>query len=1466
LADDKIVIPVGNNPVKNAIESESEISTLNSSSEEDAISTLADPNVTVANQTDLQAEIDNATNNVNKTIAISASFDITTAITVTTNKVITIISNAPTNFQLTKTTAGAAFTLSGGGNLTLEDITLNGYASNISALITFDTGGGTFNLNNATIQGNTNTTANQGGAISTSNNADITININEGSRIQNNTAAIKGGAIYTSPNNATNAVILNITGAIFDNNQVAVSGTGNGGGALFLGNFVTTRIDGSSFTDNTTGGAYGGAIYATGASSSFTMTDTIISGNIISGAAISYGGGAYLNAVNTVSISDSTFDNNTVAPTSGSFSAVGGGLGVSGAGTSVSITDTSFTNNTVSGPSNGSGGGLSLATSATTVTLSNLTVTGNEALGAGTNNYGGGIFSSSATLTSINNSTISGNTSGEGGGIHSGSATLTSINNSTISDNTAKMNGGGIFYRGAKDLTITDTTITGNTATGGQGGGICLASNGTADSEYKLTLSGTTKVGDTGAGKRNAAGSYGGGISAGNYVFITMQNGVKVNNNTAGTYGGGISLGTFSRLTTPGYFEINNNTAGTNGGGLYTTTVGFALNMNSGTINGNHAATKGNGSGGGFTISSGNATTPATVTLSGSASVSNNTLGTQIGDAGGSDCYGGGFKTGNFTNIILSDNAVVKNNSAKINGGGINTGNASTIEMTGSAQVNNNAAGTSGGGINMGGYSGTTPVSFTMSGDTQVIGNRSAQTANNGNGGGVQIGNGVAGVNTIVDLSGNAKVSNNYAGYDADGEATGFTGNNGGIGIGTFADVTISGKVQIDGNKATVSGGGISFSTSSDTEIKGGAEIKNNTSGNHGGGIAVLGGNSKLDISGEVAVSGNKTYSNGGGIYVYSSNTVLDISEDVVVSGNTAGQNGGGINISGNGSTLNISDNVHIDSNKATSFGGGILTFADTAVTGDAHIVGNTSDLQGGGIYATGLLTISGGTINNNTTGTNGGGVYVAYADLEKLDVASTVTFANNTAATYALGVTPDDLATYNAHVAKANNTWTKCPATGRSFLRGYNNYDISYAKESSPGVPLPMYAVKFAHDSHGSLTGSVNYPNIYEGTKWVDAGIVAPAPTPSSHYLFDAWSASIPSGTFAITGDLTFTAKFKLDSHTVKFVDYNGNQIGDVQTLIHGTGATAPADPSREGYTFKGWDRSFDNVTENLTVKALYDLIPDERPAIVDPIDDPVIDPVIDPVETYSVSYVGGGENVTGLPAGAAELEQGDMYTVSNTVPTRNGFTFVGWRNGSGNVLRGGDSFRMPARNETLTAQWDSETAVVTTAATTTAGLNTEVVAEPKEPSSAAADKAAVVQAARDAGIPILPGGVPLYAPENFGTWALLDLVLAVLGVVLAAIMLVNYLARKRSEEDLVNDGRLSELGGRKRFRFLVLGFAFAIAGVVIFFLTQDMSLPMVLVDKWTVVLAILFGAEIVFSNRLNRADEDEEEAIAIA
>ncbi len=74
------------------------------------------------------------------------------------------------------------------------------------------------------------------------------------------------------------------------------------------------------------------------------------------------------------------------------------------------------------------------------------------------------------------------------------------------------------------------------------------------------------------------------------------------------------------------------------------------------------------------------------------------------------------------------------------------------------------------------------------------------------------------------------------------------------------------------------------------------------------------------------------------------------------------------------------------------------------------------------------------------------------------------------------------------------------------------------------------------------------------------------------------------------VTSDLIVTAEYDPIGYTVRFIDYDNSLI--VERIVqHGEDATAPTVPTREGYDFDGWDTNFTNVTSNLTVKALYNI-----------------------------------------------------------------------------------------------------------------------------------------------------------------------------------------------------------------------------------------------------------------------------------
>lgn len=75
--------------------------------------------------------------------------------------------------------------------------------------------------------------------------------------------------------------------------------------------------------------------------------------------------------------------------------------------------------------------------------------------------------------------------------------------------------------------------------------------------------------------------------------------------------------------------------------------------------------------------------------------------------------------------------------------------------------------------------------------------------------------------------------------------------------------------------------------------------------------------------------------------------------------------------------------------------------------------------------------------------------------------------------------------------------------------------------------------------------------------------------------------------------------------------------------------------------------------------------------------------------LSSYTVTYNGNGSTGGTVPS-PATFTQGQTVTVPSHVPTLSGYTFAGWQSSSdGKIYAAGQTFAMPAKNVTLTAQW---------------------------------------------------------------------------------------------------------------------------------------------------------------------------------
>lgn len=102
------------------------------------------------------------------------------------------------------------------------------------------------------------------------------------------------------------------------------------------------------------------------------------------------------------------------------------------------------------------------------------------------------------------------------------------------------------------------------------------------------------------------------------------------------------------------------------------------------------------------------------------------------------------------------------------------------------------------------------------------------------------------------------------------------------------------------------------------------------------------------------------------------------------------------------------------------------------------------------------------------------------------------------------------------------------------------------------------------------------------------DTAITVPDDPTREGYTFIGWDTPFPKKMPAKI--LTITAQWQINQYTITFDTAGGSKIGSI-TQDYGSAITAPANPTREGYTFTGWDRTIPETmpAENITVTAQW-------------------------------------------------------------------------------------------------------------------------------------------------------------------------------------------------------------------------------------------------------------------------------------
>ncbi|MGI6732549.1 MAG: InlB B-repeat-containing protein [Anaerovoracaceae bacterium] len=151
-----------------------------------------------------------------------------------------------------------------------------------------------------------------------------------------------------------------------------------------------------------------------------------------------------------------------------------------------------------------------------------------------------------------------------------------------------------------------------------------------------------------------------------------------------------------------------------------------------------------------------------------------------------------------------------------------------------------------------------------------------------------------------------------------------------------------------------------------------------------------------------------------------------------------------------------------------------------------------------------------------------------------------------------------------------------------------FSGWNIEEFPSKMPANNLEINGT-FTINSYTITFDSAGGSEVASITQDYGTAIIAPEAPTREGYTFTGWEPELP--TTMPAENVTITATWTINQYIVTFVDHDGTVI-DIQTVEHGGSATAPAaNPEREGYTFTGWDVAFNNVTENLTVKAQYEI-----------------------------------------------------------------------------------------------------------------------------------------------------------------------------------------------------------------------------------------------------------------------------------
>ena len=464
-------------------------------------------------------------------------------------------------------------------------------------------------------------------------------------------------------------------------------------------------------------------------------------------------------------------------------------------------------------------------------------------------------------------------------------------------------------------------------------------------------------------------------------------------------------------------------------------------------------------------------------------------------------------------------------------------------------------------------------------------------------------------------------------------------GASGGAIYAKAGSVTMSGGV-ISGCSAK-DGGGI-LTSGCTVQITGG-RIENCKASEHGGGLYIGGHADQISVL-DAAISGCEA-KNGGGVALMSF-AELELGENARITGCTA-TNGAAVYMDlGSTFTVNhpgcflyanggrVEGTVYVGTNKIGTKNNYLVSVKatnaidhtdgkpTTVFTGDVSCEG---DIRGGIFHGSVTVTDSNGNMGTewekfcgNLSGGSfykpvrtechvSGGTYYDGLTLEKnaklsgqpmntgtvINDKTNIPNPNGTpvTVTYAYGALGG---TYATQIVQAGEKAVKPDdpkVNGLTFGGWYTDEDCTDGNEYNFTAPVTKgmtLTAKWTAKSYTITFDTNGGSDIGHITQDYGTQITAPADPTREGYTFIGWDKAIPATMPA--GDMTITAQWRINQYTITFDTDGGSAVASI-TQEYGAAITAPADPTREGYTFIGWNKAIPTTmpAENMTITAKW-------------------------------------------------------------------------------------------------------------------------------------------------------------------------------------------------------------------------------------------------------------------------------------